>query len=486
MLGILLTKSTFPIIGQCAVLLSYLMRGIYHVFSNIGIENIGLCIIVFTLIVKIVLFPLQVKQQKFTKLSNLMNPEIQAIQAKYKGKKDNDSLMKMNEETQAVYQKYGTSPTGSCLQLAIQLPILFSLYYIISSIPSYVPAVANYYKPVNEAIVADYENINYTYDVYEKYVKEEKKDNEYEEVGNVLESLELTKLDNYDSKNENSEENEKIKESVNDVLSKYSSDNWKNLTFVYENYDNMKEELSGISDEDLEKIIKKSAERKKLKEFLESDDSDITSKAKSVKSGDEVVITQAISDSKSEINRINKFGPINLSQTPGNLWRKTLIVLLIPLLSLITQFISVKLSMANNDNEALNNSQMGNSMKVMNIMMPIMSCVIAFRVPSGLGLYWVCNGLFGIITQLILIAYFKNIEVEDIIKKNVEKMNKKKEKMNIDVNKVTDYAKSNTKTIEKKAKVDDKDIKVDNNKSSNYKKGSMASKANIMKNIDKK
>ena len=82
-------------------------------------------------------------------------------------------------------------------------------------------------------------------------------------------------------KNENSEENEKIKESVNDVLSKYSSDNWKDLTFVYENYDNMKEELSGISDEDLEKIIKKSADRKKLKEFLESDDSDITSKAKS-------------------------------------------------------------------------------------------------------------------------------------------------------------------------------------------------------------
>ena len=55
--------------------------------------------------------PLQIKQQKFSKMNAIMQPEIQRIQKKYKGKKDQDSVMKQNEEITAVYQKYGVSPT---------------------------------------------------------------------------------------------------------------------------------------------------------------------------------------------------------------------------------------------------------------------------------------------------------------------------------------------------------------------------------------
>ena len=73
--------------------------------------------------------PLTIKQQKFSKLQSKMNPELQAIQKKYKDKRqDQAAMMKMNEETQAVYQKYGVNPMGSCLQLIIQMPILFALY----------------------------------------------------------------------------------------------------------------------------------------------------------------------------------------------------------------------------------------------------------------------------------------------------------------------------------------------------------------------
>ena len=53
------------------------------------------------------MIPLTIKQQKFSKMSAVMQPEIQAIQKKYKGKTDNDSMMKMNVETKAVYEKYG-------------------------------------------------------------------------------------------------------------------------------------------------------------------------------------------------------------------------------------------------------------------------------------------------------------------------------------------------------------------------------------------
>ena len=77
------------------------------------------------------MIPLTIKQQKTTKLMSVMNPEIQAIQKKYKGKTDNESLQRQNVEVQAVYEKYGTSMTGGCLPLLIQMPILFALYRVI-------------------------------------------------------------------------------------------------------------------------------------------------------------------------------------------------------------------------------------------------------------------------------------------------------------------------------------------------------------------
>ena len=79
-----------------------------------------------------------------------MSPELQAIQAKYKGKKDNDSMLAMQQETKEVYAKYGVSQTGSCLQLLIQMPILFALYRVIYSIPAYVTIVKNAFSPLVE------------------------------------------------------------------------------------------------------------------------------------------------------------------------------------------------------------------------------------------------------------------------------------------------------------------------------------------------
>ena len=134
-----LTQSTTPVIGQVAWVLGKIMNGLFLALDAVGIANIGLAIILFTIVVKLLMLPLTVKQQKYTKLTNVMNPEIQAVQKKYKGKKDQESVMKMNEEQKKVYEKYGTSPTGGCLQIFIQMPILFALYRIIQNIPAYVP-----------------------------------------------------------------------------------------------------------------------------------------------------------------------------------------------------------------------------------------------------------------------------------------------------------------------------------------------------------
>lgn len=151
---ILATKSGTPIIGQIAVVMGWIMNAIYKVLDMVGIQNLGLCIIIFSILIYLCMTPLQIKQQKFSKLSAIMQPEIQKIQKKYQGKKDQDSMMKMQEETQAVYQKYGVSATGSCVQIAIQLPILYALYQVIQNIPAYVGSVYNVFNGVCTKILA--------------------------------------------------------------------------------------------------------------------------------------------------------------------------------------------------------------------------------------------------------------------------------------------------------------------------------------------
>lgn len=151
--GILLTQQS-GFLRPIAVLLGYLMDGIFVVLDKVGIPNIGLAIILFTIIIYGCMTPLTIKQQKFSKLSARMNPEIQAIQAKYKNKKDNDSMMAMNEETKAVYEKYGVSPTGSCVQLLIQMPILFALYRVIYYMPAYVKQIKEAFFPLVDELIA--------------------------------------------------------------------------------------------------------------------------------------------------------------------------------------------------------------------------------------------------------------------------------------------------------------------------------------------
>ena len=143
---ILLSKSTMPIIGWIAQLLGWIMNGIYIVLDAIGIPNIGLAIIIYTIIVYMLMTPLQIKQQKMSKMMSVVQPELQALQKKYQGKRDQSSQMKMQEETMALYQKYGVSPTGSCLPLLIQLPLLFALYQVIYHIPGYVTKVGEMFN----------------------------------------------------------------------------------------------------------------------------------------------------------------------------------------------------------------------------------------------------------------------------------------------------------------------------------------------------
>lgn len=100
-----LTQSSTFIIGPVAKLLGYIMEYIYRFLDLLHYPDIGLCIILFTIIVYMLMFPLTLKQQRFSKMSSVMNPEIKAIQNKYKDKKDQESMMKQNDEIRAVYER---------------------------------------------------------------------------------------------------------------------------------------------------------------------------------------------------------------------------------------------------------------------------------------------------------------------------------------------------------------------------------------------
>ncbi len=153
MTQIILTQYDGAILGPIAKVLGWIMNEVYLLLSKLGFENISLSIIVFTIMIYTCLLPLTYKQQKFSVMTKLMNPELEEIKKKYQGKKTQEAQMKMTEETQMVYDKYGVSPTGSCVQLLIQMPILFALYRVFYNVPAYVTSVKNVFTPLVEGIM---------------------------------------------------------------------------------------------------------------------------------------------------------------------------------------------------------------------------------------------------------------------------------------------------------------------------------------------
>ena len=141
-------------LGPFAWVFGKLFNFIYNLLANdSGIANLGLCIIIFTVICRLLIFPLTFKQQRSAKINMVLQPEISKIQKKYKDKKDQESMMKQQREIQAVYDKYGTSMTNGCFTMLIQFPFMYVLYRVIQNVPAYVDKVKVLYEPLAEGIL---------------------------------------------------------------------------------------------------------------------------------------------------------------------------------------------------------------------------------------------------------------------------------------------------------------------------------------------
>ncbi|OON99106.1 MAG: hypothetical protein ATN35_02255 [Epulopiscium sp. Nele67-Bin004] len=129
------------------------------------VGTLGLAIIVFTIVTRLLLTPLQIKSQLTTKIMSKVQPEMQALQKKYEGKKDQQSQMQQSQEMQALYKKYNINPLAGCLPLLIQLPLIYSLYAVLRQPSNHIKMLAELYNDMaikiestitnSSAIIAD-------------------------------------------------------------------------------------------------------------------------------------------------------------------------------------------------------------------------------------------------------------------------------------------------------------------------------------------
>lgn len=438
----LLTQNSTPIFKYVVRLLGVIMNIIFEFLDLIGIPNIGLSIILFTIVVYLLLMPLTIKQQKFSKLSARMNPEIQAIQAKYKGKQDNESMLAMNEETKQVYAKYGVSPSGSCVQLLIQMPILFALYRVIYQMPAYVTKLGNAFGVLADKIMGAADGVDY------------------------IKSMSAAAM--Y-AKNFDIEGN--TRNAVIDVLNKVSTTDMATLS-----------EKFGLTDLTYEGslILSNNSTTGLIDTYnnflgLNIGNTPMDTIKSAFAAGNYLLLIGAVAI------------PVLAALTQWLNYK------LMP-------------QATNNDNNRKNQSEMADSMqqsmKMMNTIMPIMSAWFCLTLPAGMGMYWVIGAVVRSIQQVLINKHIDKMDIDTEIKKNIEKYNEKLKKQGIDPAKLNAAARTNTKNISSKTAYKNnatatKSVRTEEEKAAaikasteyynkNAKPGSLAAKANMVKQYNEK
>ncbi len=120
----------------------YSLLGIILSFFNSITGNYLLAIILFAILFKVVLFPFSIKQQKNSVKQATLRPKEMAIKKKYKGRDDQDSKLKMQQEIQEMYKNEGYSPFSGCLPMLLQLPLIFALYAVIRQPLTYITGLS--------------------------------------------------------------------------------------------------------------------------------------------------------------------------------------------------------------------------------------------------------------------------------------------------------------------------------------------------------
>ncbi len=484
---IFLTTESPGILFPFAWVLGKIFNGLFELIFLIAgwftehtwvVPIVAIGIVLFTIVIRMIMLPLTIKQQKFSKLQNMMNPEIQEIQAKYRDKKDQASMMKLNEETKEVYAKYGASPSGGCLTMIIQLPIMFALYRVIYKIPGYVAKIKIISAVLAIASVSTLSSGTAATDDFKKlYTSNKEIVQTVKENDTTTYKVEVS-MDGLDEKSLNQ---------TIDIVYNFGSKEWKTANDV-------------IGDLNVADFMTDNNVEAKLLELGYSE-AQIANLKKTIKAADGGQGTK-MSDLSSVIQGYNSLFGMNMMERPWDILTdvknrgyKALWIILIPLLAGAAQFASSMLMQSKNktivgQNQTQTQESMQKSMKMLNYVMPLMSVFFCFTFPACIGIYWIASSVVQMVVQLIINHQMDNMDIEEMVQKNIDKENAKRAKKGLPpkkyVNSASTYAEQVKKQEARDARRGEREAEM--RKSTEYysngntaKPGSLAAKANMVK-----
>ncbi len=336
------------IVGPIAKVLGVICNICFNiVYAITPVASFGITIILFTIVIKVLLFPLSVKQQKSMIKTQQIQPKIQKLQEKYKDAKDPESQQKMSMEINALYKENKINPFGGCLPLLIQMPILFALWYVIQQPEAYIAQIA---QVIND--IATF-------------------------IANNLDSFKTFLIDMYQGLKTVPIEQALALKPILEAQQVYGVDvaTVEGATLA----------INAMSAED-------------MSNFITTFFSQFATSQNSV-----MLELNRLMTLKSEIYN---FGFLNLVESPG--FRFPGIV--VPVITWGTTYLSYKVSMSiqQNKSQGETNDMLQSQQKIMMTIFPFMMAFMTVNLPSGLGLYWNVTNLIQIGQQIVLNKYFSS------------------------------------------------------------------------------
>ena len=358
-------------------LFGYLLNFLYELVNS----NFGVAIILFSIIFRIILLPITIKQQRSVEKTKKIQGQLTALQIKYKNNQE-----MLNKETFELYKREKISPFSGCLSGIVQIFIILAVFYLVSQPLTYMKK-ANNSNPELKAVVDEYkENIqkNNNKTRYVEIAVIANMRNDYNSIDEKIYQLqnanEEQSADVENTDNGNSIESKENIETVENIQTDVNTENDKDKD--EEKIKNTENNSEKNNKEELESLIKRKANLEKLNINMD-------------------------------------FLGLDLSKVPNENFNDFR-VYIIPVLYVISSFISIKLntSMQNKKNQGnKGNSEndvdsMAQMSKSMTYMMPIMAVSIALIAPLGLALYWFVSNVLMIGERFIIKKILDNKEAE--------------------------------------------------------------------------
>ena len=376
------------------------------------VQNVGWAIILFTIIVRAAMFPISLKQQKSTAVSQLFMPKVREIQTKYKNdqQKQQEELMKL--------QKEGYNPTGGCLPYLLSFLILFGVIDVV-------------YKPMTHMEHFSAENINAIVTAAKEVEIAQTLLTNEADYNTVIDYIADSTTNVYTEWEEMGPEGKPVKRSnrntvpegfdietaksgitvTPEILDKLAPlfDREKGLVMLGELYGNSSK-LSDVMRSNLQSLVVGNYSDQSLYRELRTLNcykrSDTNKQLIVSRSG----ISTEVANKLDNLSKNLIFFGLNLGDQPR--WEFNAL-LIVPLLAFIFSFaqIIIQQHLTNKQNPELAKQQ--GSMKILLLMTPLLSLFIAFSVPAGAGFYWSVSALVGIAQSVIMYKFWPSDKIRE-------------------------------------------------------------------------